>query len=514
MPRITTIRLLALLAGLAAAAGCAARPGVEETDRAVRRVISEKEAAVPGGDVGFDRPYEPYAPPEAPAELALDLPGALLLAARHSREYQAEKETLYLAALALLGERYQWDPRLETVRVSAGAERAAGRETVTVGSRVSLLQWLADGARVTLDLSADFFRYPRESLASAVSINVLQPLMRGAGRRIARENLTLAERQVVYRMRSFVRYQRRFSVSVATAWFGLLRQRMELENRENSYRRLELNLERAEMLGAAGRLPMLQVDQARQNELAARNRLVTARADYRDALDRFKVQLGLPVDVEVTLAEDAFERFAAARRPEPALDLEASGQFALRQRLDLLNAGDEIDDARRALELAGDNLRPRFDLSAMAASGRRYRAGLDLELPLDREPARHVYRRRQVELARREREYERGRDNVLLEVSSGWRALEQARQTHEIQAVSLALARRRVESVNLLLDAGRASQRDILDAEDDLLEAENGLARALISYYNAYLAFLRDIEQLPLGAEGLWTGGFTDGEHG
>lgn len=508
--------LAALAACLASLAGCSAGRHHRAADREVYRIISEKETDVLGGETGFSLDYRSFEEDRGgiagEGVTSLDLPAALELAARYSREYQSEKEGLYLSALTLTAERYNWEPRVGAAGVTARARRSGGAETVAVDGGVTLVQWLADGARVTLNLTSDFFRHPRESLAAAVSANILQPLFRGAGRRIARENLTLAEREVVYRVRSFVRYQRTFSVSVAVAWFGLLQQKMMLDNRESNYERLAQNRERAEMMGEAGRIPMLQVDQARQNELAARNALVSARADYQAALDRFKAQLGLPVEIEIGLSEEYFRRYSEAPLPEPGPGPDEAREIALRERMDLLNARDAVEDARRAVDVAGDGLRPRLDLSASAASGREYRTGLELELPVNRVGDRNAYRRSLISLERSQRGYELNRDNVSLQVAAARRALEEARQSHEIQSVSLALARRRVDSVNLLLEAGRATQRDILDAEDALLDAQNGLARALIAYYNSYLAFLRDIERLPLGDNGLWTGGFHDGQ--
>ena len=71
-----------------------------------------------------------------------------------------------------------------------------------------------------------------------------------------------------------------------------------------------------------------------------------------------------------------------------------------------------------------------------------------------------------------------------------------------IQRVSVPLAERRAESAKLLQDAGRADTRDILEAEEDLLEAKNSLTGALVDYELARLALWRDTEHLGVSEEG------------
>jgi hypothetical protein len=49
----------------------------------------------------------------------------------------------------------------------------------------------------------------------------------------------------------------------------------------------------------------------------------------------------------------------------------------------------------------------------------------------------------------------------------------EARENMYIQAKAVAVAQKRVKSVNMFLDAGRAEIRDLTDAQDALLEAQN-----------------------------------------
>ena len=66
------------------------------------------------------------------------------------------------------------------------------------------------------------------------------------------------------------------------------------------------------------------------------------------------------------------------------------------------------------------------------------------------------------------------------------------------------VAKKRVSSSNLFLEAGKAEIRDLLEAQDDLLSAQNSLTAAVISYRVAELELQRDMGLLEVDARGLW----------
>jgi outer membrane protein TolC len=131
-----------------------------------------------------------------------------------------------------------------------------------------------------------------------------------------------------------------------------------------------------------------------------------------------------------------------------------------------------------------------------------YSIGLDIDLPVDRLEERNALRQTQIERERAARDLSLLRDQVVLAVREAYRGLEQARQSYEIQQRSVALAQRRVESTQLLLQAGRASQRDVLESQSALVQAQNSLTRALVDHTVAGLQFQRDVGTLRVDREG------------
>jgi hypothetical protein len=68
---------------------------------------------------------------------------------------------------------------------------------------------------------------------------------------------------------------------------------------------------------------------------------------------------------------------------------------------------------------------------------------------------------------------------------------------------SVPLAEKRVESAALKLEAGRAETRDLLEAQEDLLQARNSRITALVDYQLANLDLFLDMEQLDVTENGV-----------
>ena len=192
---------------------------------------------------------------------------------------------------------------------------------------------------------------------------------------------------------------------------------------------------------------------------------------------------------------------------------------ALEHRLDLRIAAMEVDDARRRIKVAEDHLRAELTLFGSTQSGAR-RSGasadeddarldntrssalLTLNLPLNRTAERIAYRKSIITLAARERAAEAVEDQVKLDIRNAFRTLRIARENLRIQSEAVRLAERRVDSTDMLLQAGRAEIRDVLEAQEALISAQNALTDAVVSRRIAELEFQRDLDILDVSADG------------
>jgi outer membrane protein TolC len=428
---------------------------------------------------------------------------------------------LYLAALGLTLERHQFTRRWFGT-IDAAYVRGSEDEGLTAGAETGFEQLLADGAAVSASIAIDWARFltgdPRTSLGSVLSGTITQPLLRGRGRKIAQENLTQAERDVLYQIRDFNRFRKEFVVSVAADYLSVLQKRNEVTNAQNNYERVAETKRRLEDEAGVGRRPRFEVDQAQQDVLRAKDSLVRAQQEYEQALDEFKIVLSLDTDAEVELDQNELEALEAIGLSEPNYTLEAAIETGLVQRLDLATSADKIDDAARKIMVAADELGAELNLGAGANvdSGDgtdftklqfgdgTYFIGLEADLPFDRKAERNAYRETLIEFQQSQREYEESVSNVKLDIRQAYRKLAEAKERYRIQKTSLELAERRVDSTAMFLKTGRAQTRDLLDSQDALLDAQNELTDALVEHTIAKLNFFRDIGVLQVRPDGMW----------
>jgi outer membrane protein TolC len=456
-----------------------------------------------------------------PESAVLSLAEAVAIATAHNRSYQRQKEQLYLTALDLTLARHQfarrWFGTIDAAYVTDNKE-----EQVSYNVSPGFTQLLADGASISANIALDWSRFltddPRTSLRSLLSAQVVQPLLRGSGRLVVQENLTQAERNALYQIRTFNRFRKNFVISVVDSYYRVLQQKDQVTNAENNYNSRIESRKRLEMEAEAGRKPHFEVDQARQAELTARDALVRVQQSYEQQLDEFKIFLSLPTDAEVSLDPNELEVLREAGVTEPDYALAEAVNTALARRLDLANSRDAVDDATRKVAVAADGLGADLDLIGSAdvsSTGRndyrrlqfhrgRYSLGLQADLPLDRKAERNAYREALITLTQQEREYENFVDQVKLEVRQAYRRLREEAESYRTQELSLELARKRVESTTILLKAGRATTRDLLESQDALLAAQNSVTAALIGHAIAKLGFFADIGLLHVRPDGMW----------
>ena len=255
-------------------------------------------------------------------EISLSLVEALQVAARNSRQYQSSKESVFRSALGLDLERDEFRNTFAGVLSGSyehdrsGLQSVGGSvdESLSGFAGASMTRRLKSGAQLTLQLGWDIVRLLQPGTATSKSLfgdaSVSIPLLRGAGRHIVTESLTQAERDVVYAMYDFEEFKRSFAVQIASRYLAVLQRQNEVQNAEQNYRSLITSTRRVRRLLDAGQIEPIQVDQAIQNELSARNRWVSARESYISTLDAFKVLLGLPTDARLALEINEFEKLS------------------------------------------------------------------------------------------------------------------------------------------------------------------------------------------------------------
>ncbi len=501
--------------------------------------------------------------PSGTLSLMITLHEALEIAATNSRSYQTQKETVFQSALRLDLERNNFRDTWAGV-VDSVLSTDLGTSTETTGivgqDSLSVSKRFKNGAEFMGLLAVDLTKLLNGSRESSTGIrldtSLSIPLLRGSGKFVVTEPLTQAQRDVVYSIYGFERFKRTFAVGIASDYLSVLQQLDRVDNAVENYTRVVASTRRARRLADAGRLPEIQVDQSVQDELRARNSWVSAVQASEQTLDRFKITLGLPTDSLIELDAGEFdvllnsERYAKYLEPQPSsqsdvvppadapvvlvspsmddagpmeLAQDDAVLIALMNRLDLRVAVGEIVDAQRSVAIAADNLRADITLLGSASLGESrslssassndgqlrtdrgfYSLLLGIDLPFERTSERNSYRNALIAYEQTIRRLQDAEDAVKFDVRSVLRSLLESRESIKIQAESVRVAQRRVDSTDLFLQAGRAEIRDLLEAQNALNAAQDALTNAVVTYRIGELQLQRDLGVLEVGSNGLW----------
>jgi outer membrane protein TolC len=454
--------------------------------------------------------------------VVINLDKALEIAVKHSPSYQSRKEDLYLSALELTLARHLFTPLFSSVESGQRLTDNLVEQHQAEGSGRIGVDWLIrDVGRLSTAATTDFTQFftgggPGSVAHSKLAATLSRPLLRNNGFKSDIENLTQAERDLLYAMRDFTRFRKSFSVDIASAYYNTLESRDFVLNSYISYQNFKRNVERSKAFAEEGRMTQSDLGRLEQSALNRQAVWINAVRNYKGQLDSFKIQIGLPVDTHLILDE---RELKALKIDHPEISVEDSIKVALASRLDLLTLHDRCEDAERQVRLATDKLKPQFDLegSAGLASGNSSRAfpglqgsnyqwsaGANIDPGFDRKSERNGYRAALISLERAKRQYAVNRDQVQLQVRESYRSLEQAKHIFEIQKTSVDLAQRRVDEQELRAELGLVRAQDQVDAQNDLVNSQNELTQALVTHTIERLRFWANMDILYIKDNGRW----------
>ncbi|NLE40860.1 MAG: TolC family protein [Lentisphaerae bacterium] len=490
--------------------------------------------------------------------LTIGLKDAVQIAARGSRDYQGRKESLFTAALGLDLENQKFRTTFTgMMNASVDSSESEGERETRYGeaNKVGASRTFADGTQlssaIAVDLAGMLSGEKTSSWGLLADASISIPLMRGSGRLVNMESLTQAQRNLVYTVREFEQYKREFMVGIASAYLNVLLTKRMLVNEEENYKRVIISTRRSRRMADANRMSPSDFDQSRQSELSARNSWISAFESYDASLEAFKGQLGLPPDAKIDLADQDLEelqayveKFAktelgeydageaaaplALERPKSVDEagalkdqVDRAIALAVENRLDFRSNIDRIEDAQRQVLIAEDALRAEVTLGGRASAGEGAKAGSDdngefnlgeavfgstlsIDLPFERTAERNAYRGSLIQLEGAVRAYQAAEDALKESVRAAIRSLRETREQLKIQYLAVSLAERRVRNNDLLLQAGRAEMRDVLEAQAALLSAQNALFSAIRSYRVKELELQKELGLLEVTIDGVW----------
>ncbi|MHC4956799.1 MAG: TolC family protein [Planctomycetota bacterium] len=470
-------------------------------------IRGQDKGAAPQSEYEFD--------PAVPEVIQLE--DAIRIATQYNRNYLGQRENFFLSMLGLDSTRHNFlDPNFSGSiswggSVLEGAQLSESTQIALSGSKL-----LPTGGSISVNASQSVGSAKQPGLpraqaeSSSLTLGFSMPLLRGAGRTVAWEGLVAAERSAVYSARSFESFRQTFAINVIRRYYELVNQKKTLVNAERNTKNQELALREAKALFRLGRGQQLDVLLAEPALINAKNAELEAKQTYADALDNFKIFLGLPLSVDLRVGEEA------PPVTQLSVDVESAIDAALHNRLDLATARDQFDDSIRGLKIAKNSLLP--DLSVNASGGVAATegfffedfeggpwtasAGFSLEIPLDRVSERNQLRSALIGVAQSRRSLRAQEDGIIIEVRAAVRNLNTLFQQIENQKQLIETQKKRVIKARIEENRGSVSNRDRVEAQQQVTDAQDALIRANLDYYLAVLNLRRTVGLLYVDKEG------------
>jgi hypothetical protein len=282
---------------------------------------------------------------------------ALQLGLVNNRNYQWRLENIYLQSLAVTLARFNFEPQFYAgmspstapgggfpftgngnqfvYRTAATGFQQSG---LTLSEAAGFGKLFTYGGRLAMGFANSVvFNFignkPQQpTVASSLPLSFAQPFLKGGGRAVIMEPLTQAERTLLYELRTFARARQQFFVSMLTQNQadggggtndpnpGFLSVVLAYQQAENAritvaafQRALEIYREYAKNSAASGISP-LQVDQIDLNYRTNQQTLIQTQIAYRNVLDQYKQQIGIPPDVPLILDLSVISEFRSTLR--------------------------------------------------------------------------------------------------------------------------------------------------------------------------------------------------------
>lgn len=521
---LSKLRFLPLIAAATLTACYTAHGNRAWADRAVYSVLDKANEKVLGEKREFavERPIDTLRKRLMTSRepVTLTLAQALDIAAENSREFQRQKEGLYLAALSLT-------TSLNDFRVRFGGGGGATADgtsdtstDVTLTDDLSASASSVVGTQVVTNFVQTFMRSVinggQFDGSSILNMTITQPLLRGAGRHIAREPLTQSERNVIYAIRDFERFRSQFAIDLVADYWNVVQQMSDLTNVEANYNSLKLSRLQIEELQNAGRKTIVDLGRAQQSEYSADAQQVSATNRLQTTLDSFKLTLGLTVSSVIALDPAELTKLVDQGVEPVKLTEQDAVRLSLSRRFDYQTNVDEVEDVGRRVIIAENALNFGLDFTAAISvpaqdgsgldldwSKINWSAGVDLNLFLDRIPLRNAYRSQLITFDQALRAREQAEDQLTANVRRSLRDIQAALDTFQIQTVAVKLNEQRVEATTDLFGAGRVPALDKLDAQDSFLQAQLSRNAAIVDYAIARLQLMNNLEAIRLQPQGL-----------
>jgi len=360
--------------------------------------------------------------------------------------------------------------------------RAFIRQEVPTGGTLTLSGNLARAETLPSDIPEEF--------GTTLEIRVIQPLLRGGRTYVATRPIRDAEfdlRVAEAQLRAEVL---RVASRTKSAYYNVLLAERVIEVTEVAIQRDKTLVEASQALFEPRLVTKRDVFSAELSLAQDSARLVNARADLELARTTLLEIIGLPLGTGFFLLdrEVSFE-------PVP-LELERWIATAIKNRPEIVDLEERLAKRLLNIKVARNSLLPQLDLTAsygrsqsastfgktLDLAGDVWSAGLVLSAPIGNVAATSALAQAEIEYSRLQEQLAQTKRQIELEVRVTVTKLQKSLQRMETLKVAIDQAKGKLEVGKAQFVLGQATNLDITDALQALLNSETDLLTAIVDY--------------------------------
>jgi len=387
----------------------------------------------------------------------------------------------------------------------AGSTEATQIESYGLG----ISKFFITGGQLNLTPSVTSSKF--ETFTSGLQANFTQPLLRGAWPFVVGEPVTSAKSDLFKEELNAGccedTSRQGLIFNVISQYYGIKNQRELVEIAKKAVERSERlfkatqakqNVELATQLDVSRAEVQLSTQQVAFNQ---------AVQDLGNKQETFKVLLGLNTRETIELTDEVV--YQPSEGEIKAEDLPKFIEIAIKNRPDLKSQQVRVDDADRRLRIARNSLLPGLASSfnytvdnvgglndtpfSVAANSRSWSGTLTLSYPLPLTSTNINIEQNAVQLRREERTLVEKRENISRDINTDLRNVVKLQEQIPIVKSQIESAEKKLKIANFRFDRGLASNFDIVDAENNLIQARQNLTKSIVDYLIAKNQLKRDM---------------------
>jgi outer membrane protein len=352
---------------------------------------------------------------------------------------------------------------------------------------------------------------------SELSLNFTQPLLKNFGKEATELNISVAKYNKEGSLEQFRSKLLSTVALVRTQYNQLYSLRENLEVRKTSLALAEKILNDTQAQVKAGVLPAMEILNAQFGVATMQKNLIDAERAVKDQVDSLRLLLQLPVGTDIVPVDTPF-------RGPYQVDESSMIRKALADRPDLKQLQVTLKTNELQSRVARNQTLPDLNLSAntsltgldqtyskdldRVASGYYpvWSVGLQFSYPLGNRTAENTYIKSKLKVGQTQTQVKSLEDTITNDVRNAVRALQSSYKQLDVTARGSAYAEEVLQAYIKKQKVGLATNKDVLDEENNLVTAKGNQIQAVADYNNAITSLWQATGEL-LDREGITVNG-------